>query len=192
VSTRGAGAGGPGEQRFRALYAAHFEPILRYALRRVTVGEDAADVVAETFLTAWRRLDDVPPGAQARLWLFGVARRVLANHARGEGRRHRLGERLRVELSQRLLDPAAELDGVLAVREAIGRLGELDREILTLSVWEQLEPREIAEVLGLSSAVVRTRLSRARSRLREELGDDVAGVGHVQGVPTVPTREEVR
>lgn len=176
---------------FRGLYAAQFESILRYALRRVASPEDAADVVAETFLTAWRRSDEVPPGAQARLWLFGVARRVLANHARGEVRRHRLGERLRLELAVRL--PDSPPDGVPEVREALGRLGDLDREILTLSAWEGLQPREIADVLGLSAGAVRTRLTRARSRLRAELaGDDVVAAGHVRGVPSEPAPKEVR
>ncbi len=60
-------------RRFEAVYAANFGPMLGYVLRRTGSGDDAADVVAETFLTAWRRLDDVPPGDRARLWLYGVA-----------------------------------------------------------------------------------------------------------------------
>jgi DNA-directed RNA polymerase specialized sigma24 family protein len=64
----------------------------------VDQAEDAADVVAETFLVAWRRIDDLPPGREGRLWLYGVARRVCANHLRGVRRRHRLAERLREEL----------------------------------------------------------------------------------------------
>src|SRR5262249_25660963 len=80
--------------RFEALYAAHGRAILGSALRRVSRPADAADVVAEPFLVAWRRLDDVPPGAEARPWLSGVARRTLANHRRGERRRQRLGQRL--------------------------------------------------------------------------------------------------
>jgi RNA polymerase sigma-70 factor (ECF subfamily) len=69
--------------RFRRLFDDAERDLLAYALRRVDRPEDAADVVAETFLVAWRRLDDVPPGAQARLWLYGVARRQLANQRRG-------------------------------------------------------------------------------------------------------------
>jgi DNA-directed RNA polymerase specialized sigma24 family protein len=70
--------------RFEELYAAHHASLLGYALRRTANTDDAADVLAETFLAAWRRLDDVPPGPQARLWLYGTARRVLANQRRGE------------------------------------------------------------------------------------------------------------
>ncbi|MFI0352965.1 RNA polymerase sigma factor [Actinomadura sp. 9N407] len=73
--------------RFEDIYASNRARILGYALRRTADPQDAADVLAETFLTAWRRLDDVPPDGQARLWLYGVARRVLANHHRGERRR---------------------------------------------------------------------------------------------------------
>lgn len=78
----GPGSGVDLDDRFRVLYAAHLNAILGYALRRVAAPEDAADVVAETFLIAWRRCADVPPGGEARLWLYGVARRVLANHVR--------------------------------------------------------------------------------------------------------------
>src|SRR5215469_9083439 len=80
--------------RFAAVYQAHHAAILGYALRRTRAPEDAADVIAETFLTAWRRLEEVPPEPEARLWLYGVARRVLANHHRGERRRSALTERL--------------------------------------------------------------------------------------------------
>ncbi len=159
--------------RFRDLYAAHLRAILGYALRRVPAPEDAADVVAETFLIAWRRCGEVPADDEARLWLYGVARRVLANHLRGEGRRSRLGDRLRTELSHQVVvsDPAEEVVQVRTVRAAMAELDRADREILELAAWEQLAPREIAVALGLSPEVVRTRLSRARRRLRERLND---------------------
>ena len=71
------------QRRFEEVYLAHRGSILGYVLRRTDNPDDAADVIAETFLTAWRRLEDVPRDAEARLWLYGVARRVLANHHRG-------------------------------------------------------------------------------------------------------------
>lgn len=88
---------------------------------------------------------------------------MLANHHRGEGRRGRLGDRLRDQLAQQITvrDPADEVISTRAVRVAMERLSGLDREVLRLTVWEQLEPRDIAVALGLSSQVVRTRLSRA-------------------------------
>ncbi|MEV6981126.1 RNA polymerase sigma factor [Sphaerisporangium sp. NPDC051017] len=73
--------------RFVEIYEHAYRPVLTYALRCCQDPDDAADVVAETFMTAWRRIEEVPEGDAARLWLFRVARRVLANHRRGE-RRH--------------------------------------------------------------------------------------------------------
>src|SRR3954452_21281203 len=89
---------GAAEARFADLYRDHARDVLAYAVRRAASAEDAADVVAETFLVAWRRDADVPRGAGARLWLYGVARRTLANQLRGERRRSRLAARMRAEL----------------------------------------------------------------------------------------------
>jgi RNA polymerase sigma-70 factor (ECF subfamily) len=145
----------------------HGREILAYALRRTDGPEDAADVVAETFLVAWRRLEDVPPGAQARLWLYGVARRALANQRRGERRRERLGERLRTDLTPALAE-TPEPPGP-DVAAALDRLGPEDREVLRLSAWEELSPSEVATVLGISAVAARSRLHRARRRLRRAL-----------------------
>jgi RNA polymerase sigma-70 factor (ECF subfamily) len=177
--------------RFRSLYASHFDALLVYALRRVSRPEDAGDVVADTFLVAWRRRSTVPAGDDARLWLYGVARHVLANQRRGDRRRDRLGEALRERLAASTHlwtepDPSAAVTGTLVVRDALARLGDLDREVLTLTAWEELEPRHIAEVLGISAQAVRTRLSRARSRLRDLLGDEVELAG--QGAESAVSR----
>jgi RNA polymerase sigma factor (sigma-70 family) len=143
-------------------------PILGYALRRTGNGDDAADVVAETFLTAWRRLDDVPSGEDARLWLYGVARRVLANHYRGERRKSELADRLRVDLAVTYQDP--EYTGPLAdIAAALASLAGTDRELLSLVAWEGLDHAGIASVLGCSRNAVRIRLHRARSRFAAAL-----------------------
>src|SRR5262249_33967251 len=137
---------------------------------RVDDPADAADVVAETFLVAWRRLDDVPAGDETRPWLLGVARRVLANQRRGELRRRQLGERLRADVARLVPANVATVDETAArVREAVGRLSDDDREFVLLATWEGLEPGEIARVMGIGSGAARTRLHRARSRLRTEL-----------------------
>ncbi|GAA1687711.1 hypothetical protein GCM10009733_100470 [Nonomuraea maheshkhaliensis] len=73
--------------RFEAVYRATYGLIMAYAARRCHSPQDAADVVAETFAIAWRRLGEVPEGERAILWLYGVARKVLANHYRVEVRR---------------------------------------------------------------------------------------------------------
>ncbi|HWS33338.1 MAG TPA: RNA polymerase sigma factor [Actinoplanes sp.] len=176
------------EQRFRRVYADNFEALLAYAVRRVEQPEDASDVVAETFLVAWRRHRDLPPQEEIRLWLYGVARRVLANHHRGGTRRERLGERLRQRLTAVVSrDPGREVPERLAVRAALARLDETDRELVMLTIWEGLQPREVAEVLAMTPGSVRTRLSRARARLRELVGDDPGPPGHVLDVLTGTT-----
>jgi len=157
------------EARFSRLYREHEREILRYALRRSGEPEDAADVVAETFLVAWRRLGEVPLGGEARLWLYATARRVLANHRRGMKRRTRLAERLREELRRQLpAQPAAEPSAVL---EALADMREGDRELLMLIGMEELTPGEAARVLGIATVTARTRLHRARRRLRARLGE---------------------
>lgn len=155
---------GDRRQRFERLYAATCGPLLGYALRRTANSDDAADVIAETFLTAWRRLDDIPPGDQARLWLYGVARHVLANYRRGERRRCELSDRLRLDLAAGYRDP--EYAGDLAgLRAAFASLAGADQELLSLVAWEGLDHGELAVVLGCSRNAVRNRLHRARSRL---------------------------
>jgi RNA polymerase sigma factor (sigma-70 family) len=153
-------------RRFEEVYAANWGPILGYVLRRTGNPDDAADVIAETFLTAWRRLDAVPPGDQARLWLYGVARRVLANHRRGERRRTVLNDRLRGQLAARYQPP--EYTGELAdIAAAFRSLPEPDRELLALVGWEGLDHGQVAAVLGCSRNAVRIRLHRARRRFAD-------------------------
>ena len=172
------------EARFRRLFELAERDILGYALRRVGRAEDAADVVAETFLVAWRRLDEVPDGDSARLWLYGVARRQLANQRRGELRRSALADRLRDELATSAA-PTADAQGgrVAAISAVLARLSDDDRELLTLSSWEGLSPAELAVVLGVPVVTLRSRLHRARRRLRAELDrNEAAGAS-----PRTPT-----
>ena len=156
-------------QRFEDLYNAHHVSLLGYALRRTANTDDAADVLAETFLAAWRRLDQVPPAGEARLWLYGTARRVLANYHRGQRRRLALADRLKADLavSYRPADCSGDLAEVAA---AFRSLPEADRELLALASWEGLDPGQIAIVLGCSRNAARIRLHRARRRLAAKLG----------------------
>ncbi|MEP9363375.1 sigma-70 family RNA polymerase sigma factor [Nocardioides sp. CN2-186] len=178
------------EDTFRRLYASHFDAVLGYAIRRTDRPEDAADVTAETFLVAWRRLTHVPTDAETRPWLYGVARRVLANHRRGDHRRTALGDRLRRELAGSMPDTSDDVVQRADVVAAMRRLSGRDQEVLELHLWEGLEPREIAEVLGLTTVVVRPRLSRARARLRELLGNDPEPPGHLPSRHPQLTRKE--
>jgi RNA polymerase sigma factor (sigma-70 family) len=155
--------------RFEEIYAANCGPILGYVLRRTDSPDDAADVIAETFLTAWRRLDLVPPGDEARLWLYGVARRVLANYRRGERRRAVLADRLRAELAASSW-PAPYTGELAEFAAAYRSLPEPDRELLALVGWEGLDRGQAAAVLGCSQNAVRIRLHRARRRLADACG----------------------
>lgn len=155
--------------RFQRLFADHQRAVLGYALRRVQTPADALDIVAETFLVAWRRLELVPRADDARPWLLSVARRVLANQRRGEQRRHQLVQRLGDELAVHA--PVVENATAEAelVRQALTSLADEDRELMQLTCWEGLDPSQIALVLDVPAGTVRSRLSRARARLRREL-----------------------
>lgn len=162
---------GSTDERFRQLFDDHFPAILRFALRRCPDAGDAADVAAETFLTAWRKLDQLPVGEE-RPWLFGVARRAVANHRRGHLRRSRLADRLRTELVT--VTPTVRADSygpVDDVARAMASLADRDQEVLKLTAWDGLTPTEIAVVLGIPAVTVRSRLMRARARLAAALGD---------------------
>lgn len=153
------------EARLSGLYRDHAREILGYALRRCADAEDAADVLAETFLVAWRRHLEIPSNREARLWLYGTARRVLANQRRANQRRQHLAARMREDLRRRL--PAQSLQkeegGLL---RALAAMREADRELLMLIGWEELTPGEAARVLGISSIAARSRLHRARRQLK--------------------------
>lgn len=95
---------------FHELYARNYQPITRYLLRRTASPEDAADAVAETFLTAWRRIDVVPAGEEGTMWLYATARHILRNQRRSSGRRRRLLDRIRHQPTS--LDDQADADVV--------------------------------------------------------------------------------
>src|SRR3954470_1572213 len=158
-------------ERFQALYEANYPAILGYALRRAP-RDEAADVVAETFLTAWRRFADVPEGDHARLWLYGTARLVLANRARSERRRSRLTALL---AGARDASPTEALPADTdAVAAAFDRLRPEERELLALVAWEGLSTVEIATILGCTPNAVRIRLHRARRKLARRLDEEPA------------------
>ncbi|HKC77100.1 MAG TPA: sigma-70 family RNA polymerase sigma factor [Gaiellaceae bacterium] len=156
-------------EEFEAAYRELYEPICGYTLRRVRQPEDAAEAIAETFATLWRRFDSSPQGDELRPWLFGVARRVIANQRRGERRRSALGERLVANLDQAAFETTVAPEDTSALARAFASLSESDRELLSLEAWEALTRDEIAVALGTNRAVVRLRLHRARNRLRDAL-----------------------
>ena len=141
--------------------------LLRYFRRRVNEPEDAADLLAETGLTAWRRVRDLPIDAEgARRWLFTIAHNRYLNHQRGSRRRYALADRVRTLLGT--ADPvAAPSDDGLEVRDAIGNLAPELAEIVRLIHWDGLTVTEAAEVTGVSASTARARYQRSRAELRE-------------------------
>ncbi len=154
-------------ERFELLYRELYAPISGYVMRRSDSAEDAAEAIAETFVVLWRRLDSCPSGDEARPWLFGVARRVLANQRRGERRRTALAERLTHALDSAQAFVPAGSDGRVA--RAFAALSASDREVLALVAWEELTREELAVALGVSRPVARLRLHRARRRFEAAL-----------------------
>ena len=152
--------------RFDALFTELQRPVLAYAMRRSQTLADAEDVAAETFTIAWRKFDAIPT-EEPLLWLYAVARRVLANHRRGNGRRERLAALLRVEDVATPLRAGEDHDGPAFV--ALASLSPADQELLRLVAWEELGNQQIADVLGVTPNAVAIRLHRARARFADAL-----------------------
>ncbi|MDQ3874148.1 MAG: sigma-70 family RNA polymerase sigma factor [Actinomycetota bacterium] len=170
------------EERFDAIYRAYYERVLAFALRRAKP-EVAHDVVAETFLVAWRRLDRVP--GEPLAWLLGVARKALANHHRAARRRDALLTELKAHHRTRLHEQDAATATVGELAEALARLPGTDQELLQLIAWDALTVSEAAEVFGVSTATCRVRVHRARRRLSQELarGEEVRAPHEVRPFP---------
>ena len=159
------------EELFRSAYRSHYRSVFAYAQRRTATRADAEDIAAEAFVVAWRRVDKLPMREPDQLaWLYGVARRTLANHHRGRLRAIRLEELLlTVDAStvpgadDRIVDQS-DLKAAIA---ALFELGPKDQEILLLALWEDLAIGEIATVMELSRPNVSLRLHRAKRRLRD-------------------------
>jgi RNA polymerase sigma-70 factor (ECF subfamily) len=160
------------ERRFDQLYNDTSDDVLAYLLRRAQSHEDAADALAETYAAAWRKLESLPEGDRARLWLFGAARNELHRTTRRRRAEDDLDRTLATDRSPSWEYGTEAEDGNEATRDALASLSRLDYEIVTLTAWEDLKPREIAVVLGLSANVIRIRLHRARGQLRALLTGD--------------------
>ena len=146
------------EDSFRDLFGRHYGAVYGYAARRL--GWDAAaDATAEVFTVAWRRIRSVPDEPEALPWLYGVARRVVANHQRARDRKDRLEARALAEPERRFESDLADFDALLAA------LRDSDREVLRLVAWEGLGPQALAKTLGCSRNAAVVRLHRARARL---------------------------
>jgi RNA polymerase sigma factor (sigma-70 family) len=189
---------GPEAERRRqleALFEAHGSDVVSYCGWRAGSTADAQDAASEVFLIAWRRLDDIPDGEAARVWLYATARRVLANQRRSRRRRAALRERLTRDAALLQHEPAPADRDDAVVHEALGRLSRRDREVLLLAEWEGLSPAQIAQVLGCLVVTARSRLHRARRRFRdvfEELTTAVPASGRGAREPASVSRYSVQ
>jgi RNA polymerase sigma-70 factor (ECF subfamily) len=142
---------------FEQIYEQHAATIAAYALRRTRSEADAEEIVAETFMIAWRRHGELR--GDPLPWLYGVARRVAASNARRAGRAP-------IELREDIAAPADASLERAELLHALLRLPERERDALLLTVWEGLDQRACGQALGCSRVAVALRLRRARARLR--------------------------
>jgi RNA polymerase sigma-70 factor (ECF subfamily) len=157
-------------KRFEAIAPAVIDAVRRYLARR-TDPATADDVLSETLLICWRRLDEMPE--EHLPWAYGVARNCLANADRGRRRQARLAARIAV------LDPPPEAVAEPAVAgtdltAVLAGMRAEDAELLRLWAWEDLSPPQIGLVLGISANAATIRLHRVKQRLRKR----IAAAGH--------------
>ena len=155
------------------MYEENYDAMRDYCLRRLPT-DDANDALADTFMVAWRRLDDVPTGEQARLWLFGVARRVVSTMQRGTRRRSRLTAKSMAQADTGAVTIDTETVVVrrsedARLLKALGTLRSSDQELVHLKAWEELSHSDIGEVLGISSHAVDMRLNRALKKVAKAM-----------------------
>lgn len=146
---------------FEGLFRTHARDVFRFVVRRAA-RDDADDLTAEVFTTAWRRREDVPEGFELA-WLFRTAGFTIANH-------HRKSQPVLVETMPEEGDhssPEFLVMEDLEVRAAFAQLGARDQQILLLAAWEGLQGEALASVLDISRSGADAALSRARSRLRQ-------------------------
>lgn len=168
MDSTGGRADGDPEAGFRALFEVHFADVWSFARRRCQSAADADDITAETFAAAWRRWSDLPVGRE-RLWLFGAARRVLANQRRSADRLEGVRGRLSREPAPADSSPNGVSEGV-GLWSALLSLSLEDRDLLVMRAWDELAVTEIATLLECTPNAVSLRLHRARRRLSEAMG----------------------
>lgn len=163
-------------EQFTVLFRRHAPHIQRYVVRRL--GPDAVDdIVAETFLLAFRQRNGCDPArSDARPWLYGIATNLIGRHRRAEIRLYRALARTGADpvtepFTDRVDDRVSAGHASRQLATALARLSAGLRDTILLAAWSDLSYEEIAVALGVPIGTVRSRLSRARSKLRQILGD---------------------
>ncbi|MFI7658265.1 RNA polymerase sigma factor [Micromonospora parva] len=158
---------------FAELFDAYARSVYNHAFRLTADWATAEDVMAATYLQAWRSRERVTEeGGSLRPWLLGVATNEARNHTRSNRRYRKVAAAL-IAADLTVPDHADEVAGrlddrrrIAAALDALARLRRPEREVLTLCLWEGLDYESAAEALGVPVGTVRSRLSRARARLR--------------------------
>jgi RNA polymerase sigma-70 factor (ECF subfamily) len=172
-------------ESFRTLFEAHVADLWKFARRRTDSAAEADDVVSQVFAIAWRRRDDLPESAE-RLWLFGVARRVLANDRRSKARQERLA--LRLVAHHRPDGVPSESEDLPAL--SLAPLTDDEREAVQLRYWDDLSVTDIAALLGCTTNAVSMRLHKARRKLLDRMEQkDPIGGGHASVDPDRRTED---
>ena len=161
-----------GVAEYNRLVIAHSRSIYRYALRRLSDWSSCEDVVSETFLIAWRRLDQLPPRDRELAWLYAIALRVLSNQRRSRDRRDRLNSRLALERREGNSEGDVDTFDPEPVMRVVKHLRTDERVLLEHVYWEHLTYREIAVVLEISENAVGIRINRAKKNLKTLLQQD--------------------
>jgi RNA polymerase sigma factor (sigma-70 family) len=156
-------------ERFERCFERNYRDVARYCARRAATPEDAEDAATEVFATAWRRRRDLPSEPHDRLWLFGIARRVLANAERADRRRSRLTRRLAAQHAPVPAPPPSTGGEAAAIARALAALSPSDHELLLLTGWEELTPAQIGQLLNRPAPLISRRLHRARRRFAASL-----------------------
>jgi RNA polymerase sigma-70 factor (ECF subfamily) len=161
--------GSQDEDRFARLVNEHSSAVGNYLRRRLypLTPADLDDLVEETMIIVWRRLESVPPDAELP-WMLGVARNVLRNARRSKNRRSAFEATLAPASDESSAEEHVIAD--TSVREALVALNDDDREVLLLNAWDGLDTHALGVFLVISTNAAAVRLSRAQRRFRELLG----------------------
>jgi RNA polymerase sigma-70 factor (ECF subfamily) len=150
------------EQRFRELYDRTYDRICAFVMRRAD-GDVVPDVVSDTYLAVWRRINDVPAGPRmADAWVFKTAYQVLTNTHRGNRRRTALFARIRQRPVDLIVEFSTNSDADARVTRALEQVRPEQREILALKFWDDLDVDQIARILGCTRNAAAVRLTRAQ------------------------------
>ncbi len=170
-----------GEAWFTAVYGHHYRDIVRYGIRRLADVDQSAELAQEVFAVAWRRRDQVPDNSLP--WLYGVARRLIANHWRAQ-RVNPAVQPITDSLDRGQEDHPESIAALAELNAALAQLTDIDQEILRLIGWEQLTLGEAATVLGCSYTAAKVRMHRARRRLAAVLSAAPTATGPIPSATT--------